>query len=76
MPLYEYVCEKTGDVIELIRPMANADDPVEDPERKGRVFKRKLSTFAAKSASGLPASGGHVHTGNCCCGRGGACGMN
>jgi putative FmdB family regulatory protein len=76
MPLYEYICEDTGDVIELIRPMSRADDPVDDPERKGRVFKRKLSTFQAKQgarpapAAGLPQS--------CCpCGRpGGACGMN
>lgn len=77
MPLYEYVCEDTGDVIERIRPMARADDPVEDPENRGRVFKRKLSTFAAKSDSaprstGLPAP----PPGGCCCNPGGTCGMN
>lgn len=75
MPLYEYVCEETGDVIELIRPMAHADDPVEDPEQRGRVFKRKLSTFAAKSDS-ASSGAGHTHTGGCCCNPGGACGLN
>ena len=73
MPLYEYVCEETGDVIELIRPMAHADDPVEDPEHKGRVFKRKVSTFAAKSDT---ASSGPAPTGGCCCNPGGTCGLN
>jgi len=77
MPLYEYICDDTGETIELIRPMAQADDPVHDPERRGRVFKRKPSTFAAKSdtsrGSALP-----VAPGGCCpCGKpGGACNMN
>jgi len=52
MPLYEYHCTQTGDTIELIRPMADADAPVDDPQRKGRVFVRKLSTFQAKSDAG------------------------
>lgn len=46
MPIYEYQCEKDGAVIELLRPMADADKPVEDPEGRGRVFRRKHSTFA------------------------------
>jgi hypothetical protein len=56
MPLYEYVCEETGETIELIRPMADADAPVTEadlgPERKGRRYVRKLSTFQAKSDAG------------------------
>jgi putative FmdB family regulatory protein len=77
MPLYEYVCEKDGTVIELLRPMAQADAPVEDPDGKGRVFKRRQSTFASSgttvSIGGRP--GGHVHTGSCGCGKpGGGCG--
>lgn len=73
MPLYEYICEETGEVIELLRPMSRADDPVDDPERKGRVFRRKLSSFMPKSGSAptpLPQA--------CCpCGKpGGGCGSN
>lgn len=52
MPLYEYVCEEEGKppvVIELLRPAADADKPVQDPEGKGRTFKRRLSSFASKS---------------------------
>lgn len=78
MPLYEYICEQDGTVIELIRPMADADKPVADPAGRGRVFKRRHSTFAAKGAS-LPVSGGggHVHSGSCGCGKPrGSCGMN
>ena len=52
MPLYEYVCESDGTVLELIRPMADADKPVPDPEGKGRRFVRKMSTFAAKGEAG------------------------
>ena len=60
MPLYEYHCPDTGETIELIRPMADADKPLSDddiaaalgtrPEpRKNYNFVRKLSTFQAKS---------------------------
>ena len=76
MPLYEYICEETGDVIELIRPMNKADDPVEDPERKGRIFKRKLSTFAAKSDTNRGTSSPPHPGGGCCCNPGGTCGLN
>ena len=46
MPIYEYVCEQDGTVVELLRPMADADKPVDDPDGRGRIFKRKQSTFA------------------------------
>jgi putative FmdB family regulatory protein len=68
MPIYEYVCEKDGSVIELLRPMSQADEPVEDPLGKGRIYKRKHSTFATGGAegSGQPSRGG----GGCCpCGK-------
>lgn len=76
MPLYEYVCEKDGTVIELMRPMAQADAPVADPEGKGRVFKRRHSTFASGPARAgrSPASSGSA----CCpCGKPhGSCSSN
>lgn len=72
MPLYEYVCEKDGTVIELLRPMASADDPVADPEGRGRLFKRRHSTFASKgeASSGAPTSSRSLPVGGCCpCGK-------
>ena len=77
MPLYEYVCDQDGTVVELMRPMSKADDPVEDPAGKGRTFRRKQSTFAAAGTS-VSVGGGHVHTGTCGCGKTrsqGGCGM-
>lgn len=75
MPLYEYICEEDGTVLELMRPMANADDPVPDPEHKGRTFKRQLSTFMSRSEA---PSGSGMPVGGCCpCGKQrGACGSN
>ncbi|MBC7835635.1 MAG: zinc ribbon domain-containing protein [Phycisphaerales bacterium] len=72
MPLYEYVCEQDGEVIELLRPRAEADTPVPDPQGGNRTFVRKQSTFAAKGIGGA-----HVHApGGCCpCGKNtGGCG--
>lgn len=68
MPIYEYVCEQDGSVIELLRPMADADKPVEDPDGRGRTFRRRQSTFLM-TASG-ERSGREVPVGTCCpCGR-------
>lgn len=66
MPQYEYECESDGEVIVLLRSMADADKPVEDPSGRGRKFRRKLSVFGTPGAQ----VGGHVHTGGCCpCGK-------
>jgi putative FmdB family regulatory protein len=69
MPLYEYECEQDGTVVEVLRPMADADKPLDDPEGKGRTFRRRHSTFAAGSSAA--ASGGRsVPVGGCCpCGK-------
>ncbi|MBX3317635.1 MAG: zinc ribbon domain-containing protein [Phycisphaeraceae bacterium] len=70
MPLYEYVSQSDGTVIELLRPISQADEPVKDPEGKGRTFVRRHSTFAT-GAAGTQAS-----TAPCCpCGKNrGSCG--
>ncbi|MBI2757028.1 MAG: zinc ribbon domain-containing protein [Chloroflexi bacterium] len=80
MPIYEYAATD-GTKIELIRPMADADKPVADPEGKGRTFTRVMSTVAvggggAGASAGAAAGGsGHVHSGMCGCGkRRGSCG--
>lgn len=71
MPLYEYRCEDDGSTLTLLRSMAEADAPVEDPEGRGRAFQRIHSTFQVDSAvprggfNGPPAGGG------CACGHGG-----
>lgn len=77
MPLYEYVCEQDGERIELLRPMSAADDAVDDPKGKGRVFKRVQSSFASPG-TGAGTGGGMSLMGaggGCCpCGKGaGAC---
>ena len=84
MPLYEYTCEEDGSTIDLLRSMSAADDPVEDPEGKGRTFVRQYSTFqvgdgpAAKKGSGFnPGANGGGHGGGGGCGCGGcSCGRH
>lgn len=78
MPLYEYICKKDGDRIELLRPMADADKPVEDPKGLGRRFVRVASTFAAKGAGSTGSASASSGGGGCCpCGKGaGACSRN
>lgn len=79
MPIYEYEAAEDGEVIELMRPMKDADAPVEDPKGKGRTFRRKFSVFGVSgSASAAPTGsvGGHVHSSSCGCGRPhGSCGL-
>ncbi len=72
MPIYEYVCEQDGTHLELLRPMSEADAPVEDPQNKGRVFKRAMSVPNAKTSGG----GSGMSLGTCCpCGKSsGGCG--
>lgn len=78
MPMYEYASQTPGPdgtirVVELLRPMSQADAPVDDPDGLGRVFKRVLSTVSVAGSGGSNVSGGRV--GGCCpCGKGaGAC---
>jgi hypothetical protein len=73
MPLYEYVAEEDGSRIELLRAMSEADDPVADPQGKGRTYKRVLSSFSAQAdtaRSAPPAS----PCGNCS--ANGMCGLS
>lgn len=68
MPLYEYICHADGSVIELLRPISQADDPVTDPDRKGRTFVRRHSTFATGSAASAASSSSATPA--CCpCGK-------
>ncbi|MBG79443.1 MAG: FmdB family transcriptional regulator [Phycisphaerae bacterium] len=49
MPLYEYRCEEDGDLITLLRPMAEADEPVDDPDGLNRSFHRVHSVFTVEA---------------------------
>ncbi len=75
MPQYEYECVEDGEVLTLLRPMSEADAPVEDPEGQGRIFSRRHSVFGVgrgDSASSAPATS---MEGFCPCGmRPGGCG--
>ncbi len=51
MPIYEYECEEDGEVVSMLRPMAEADRPIEDPRGLGRSFKRRLSVFGVGAAA-------------------------
>ncbi|MAT82385.1 MAG: FmdB family transcriptional regulator [Phycisphaerae bacterium] len=70
MPLYEYKCEEDGEVLTLLRSMAEADDPVEDPRGDGRQFTRVHSVFQVDSVPGASAGPGNPPpaSGGCCCG--------
>lgn len=63
MPIYEYESEQDGEVISLLRPMSDADAPVDDPEGRGRTFRRRHSVFGVSTGSSAPAS----PTGGGCC---------
>jgi hypothetical protein len=85
MPLYEYTNDQDNTILELIRPMSQADAPVEDPDGKGRIFKRIHSTFSAGGGGtagasvGSRAGGGSLPmAGGCCpCGKSrGSCSNN
>ena len=67
MPQYEYECVQDGELLTLLRPMSEADAPVEDPKGEGRHFKRVHSVFGvgrAESGGSAPAA----PSGCCPCG--------
>jgi predicted nucleic acid-binding Zn ribbon protein len=78
MPIYEYICESDGEVIELLRPMGQADSPVEDPAGKGRTFVRRQSVFGVSGAASQGSGASLPIGGGCCpCGKPGSqCGRN
>jgi hypothetical protein len=70
--MYEYECQDTGEVVTLLRPMSEADQPVEDSVGQGRTFVRRQSVFGVGSASGNPMA---QAPGFCPCGKQeGSCG--
>jgi len=76
MPIYEYINETDEQIIELLRPMADADKPVQDPAGKDRKFTRRHSVFGVVGSSASAASAPNM--GSCCpCGKAQSqCGRN
>ena len=56
MPLYEYESNEDGEIVTLLRPMAKADAPVDDPSGRGRTFRRRHSVFGVGTGVAAPAS--------------------
>jgi hypothetical protein len=75
MPQYEYECDEDGEVLTLLRPMSEADAPVEDPESRGRVFSRRHSVFGVGRRAAAQSAPAASTEGFCPCGmRPGGCG--
>ena len=76
MPMYEYECKDSGEVITLLRSMSDADQPVEDPKGQGREFVRRHSIFGVGGSAPVSSGGGESQPSGSCCGgmRGGCCG--
>lgn len=73
MPQYEYECVQDGEVLTLLRPMRDADAPVEDPAGRGRTFKRRHSVFGVGGSTSAGQS--RPEPGSCACGlKPGTCG--
>lgn len=79
MPIYEYLCEKCEHEFEHLAKSMSDTGAVACPKCGSKKTGRKLSVFAVKGpkpAAGA-ASGGHVHSSGCGCGRPhGSCRMN
>ena len=69
MPLYEYESAEDGEIITLLRPMADADSPVEDPSGRDRTFRRRHSVFGVGSGEGSSVASEAPPAGFCPCGK-------
>jgi len=58
MPLYEYVCADCGERFDALRPMRDADAPIDCPRCGGQRTSRGISLFAAISSEGVIAGAG------------------
>lgn len=74
MPLYEYYCADCHSKTEVLRPMSQADEPMECPMCHSRRTSRKLSVFSAFSKTGGNGSTQAISgTGGCGSCSGGHC---
>ncbi len=52
MPFYEYRCEGCGESFEVLRPVAQRDEPGECPRCGAVEIERKLTLFATTNSGG------------------------
>lgn len=74
MPLYEYVCLDCRSRFEILRPMREADQPIQCEQCASEHTSRCLTVFYAHGSSGALAGGGggcaSCSSGSCAsCGR-------
>ena len=82
MALYEYKCAGCEDRFDVMRPMGDADDPVECPECGSTESRRVISNFAsitpgASAMNTNPMMDARIKSaggGGGCCGGGCGCG--
>ena len=74
MPIYEYVCQVCNSGFEQMRPLSQSDQPADCPKCH-RPARRKMSTFAAFSASlgGVPRTIPGASGGSCSSCSSGSC---
>jgi putative FmdB family regulatory protein len=51
MPIYEYICQDCGTRVEALRPMKDADAPIQCTTCRGDHTTRQLSRIFATGAS-------------------------
>jgi putative FmdB family regulatory protein len=56
LPLYEYECQKCGELTEILQSLAEADKGIECPECGSSEMRRKFSTFGVIMGSGKASS--------------------
>ncbi len=74
MPIYEYVCLNCKHEFELIRPMNQADQPLECSRCGGEEVKRRISLFYAESGGRTVPGTSGASCGGCAGGDCGHCG--
>lgn len=78
MPVYEYACEACGATTEVLRRMADADEPLTCEKCGSGKTRRAHSVFAAASGgreTSLPVGGPGPGTCGHCGGLPGSCAM-
>lgn len=74
MPIYEYVCQECEHEFESLRPMKQADEPIECAVCGKMHTRRKISRFFAESGGKAVSGMSEPSCGGCAGGDCGHCG--
>jgi len=74
MPIYEYICQDCGARFDVIRPIKDADAPINCQECASITTKRAISVFAAHSDGKVLAGNGNSGCAGCAGGSCASCG--